>query len=237
MLCMLSEKLASVQKKIDEALVLRKEKKVTGDTVTILAVTKNHPPEVVTEALDAGLTEIGENRVQEAMHKQEVLPKRGHWHLIGHLQTNKAKHAVEHFDLIESADSAKILTHLDRAAEQVGRGQDVLLQINETGESQKSGFQPADFRAIVKTLDAYPHLRVRGVMVIAQATDQVEETRPVFRAGYEDFLFLRDALKHEDVNILSMGMTHDYWIAVEEGANEIRVGSALFGARDYTLKF
>ena len=207
---MLSEKLASVQKKIDEALALRKEKKVTGDTVTILAVTKNHPPEVVTEALDAGLTEIGENRVQEAMHKQEVLPKRGHWHLIGHLQTNKAKHAVEHFDLIESADSAKILTHLDRAAEQVGKVQDVLLQINEAGESQKSGFQPADFRAIVKTLDAYPHLRVRGVMVIAQATDQVEETRPVFRAGYEDFLFLRDALKHKDVNILSMGMTHDY---------------------------
>lgn len=202
MLCMLSEKLASVQKKIDEALALRKEKKVTGDTVTILAVTKNHPPEVVTEALDAGLTEIGENRVQEAMHKQEVLPKRGHWHLIGHLQTNKAKHAVEHFDLIESADSAKILTHLDRAAEQVGKVQDVLLQINEAGESQKSGFQPADFRAIVKTLDDYPHLRVRGVMVIAQATDQVEETRPVFRAGYEDFLFLRDALKHEDVNIL-----------------------------------
>ena len=231
---MLSEKLASVQKKIDEALVLRKEKKVTGDTVTILAVTKNHPPEVVTEALDAGLTEIGENRVQEAMHKQEVLPKRGHWHLIGHLQTNKAKHAVEHFDLIESADSAKILTHLDRAAEQVGK---VLLQINETGESQTRRCHPADCSASVKTLDAYPHLRVRGVMVIAQATDQVEETRPVFRAGYEDFLFLRDALKHEDVNILSMGMTHDYWIAVEEGANEIRLRSALFGARDYTLKF
>lgn len=110
---------------------------MTGDTVTILAVTKNHPPEVVTEALDAGLTEIGENRVQEAMHKQEVLPKRGHWHLIGHLQTNKAKHAVEHFDLIESADSAKILTHLDRAAEQVGKVQDVLLQINEAGRAKK----------------------------------------------------------------------------------------------------
>lgn len=137
---MLSEKLASVQKKIDEALALRKEKKVTGDTVTILAVTKNHPPEVVTEALDAGLTEIGENRVQEAMHKQEVLPKRGHWHLIGHLQTNKAKHAVEHFDLIESADSAKILTHLDRAAEQVGKVQDVLLQINEAGRAKKVAF-------------------------------------------------------------------------------------------------
>ena len=156
---------------------------------------------MVTEALDAGLTEIGENRVQEAMHKQEVLPKRGHWHLIGHLQTNKAKHAVEHFDLIESADSAKILTHLDRAAEQVGKVQDVLLQINEAGRAKK-WLSTGRISGHCKTLDAYPHLRVRGVMVIAQATDQVEETRPVFRAGYEDFLFLRDALKHKDVNIL-----------------------------------
>ena len=171
------------------------------------------------------------------MHKQEVLPKRGHWHLIGHLQTNKAKHAVEHFDLIESADSAKILTHLDRAAEQVGKVQDVLLQINEAGESQKSGFQPADFRAIVK--------RWMLILICVSAASWSLprqrtrwKKRVLFSArGMRISLFLRDALKHEDVNILSMGMTHDYWIAVEEGANEIRVGSALFGARDYTLKF
>ena len=107
-----------------------------------------------------------------------------------------------------------------------------------------SGDQPEAIEALVKGvkegMDTQVLLGATGTgktFTIAQATDQVEETRPVFRAGYEDFLFLRDALKHEDVNILSMGMTHDYWIAVEEGANEIRVGSALFGARDYTLKF
>lgn len=234
---MLKDKIAAVEEKIQAALLKRTEPKVTGDKVTILAVTKNHPASVVTETLEAGLTEIGENRVQEAMHKQAVLPQGGHWHLIGHLQTNKAKHAVEHFDLIESVDSLKLMDHLEKYAAELNKTQDILLQINEAGEEQKSGFAPADFAAAIPELKQYPHLRVRGVMVIAQATDHVEETRPVFAAGYRDFLRLKDALPSGDVNILSMGMTHDYWIAVEEGANEIRVGSALFGARDYSLKF
>lgn len=234
---MLQDKIAAVEAKIQEALANRKEPKATGDKVTILAVTKNHPADIVTETLAAGLTEIGENRVQEAMHKQAVLPPGGNWHLIGHLQTNKARHAVEHFALIESVDSLKLLAHLEKAAAELDKVQDVLLQINEAGEVQKSGFAPEDFRAAVPELKNYPHIRVRGVMVIAQATDHVEETRPVFAAGYRDFLFLREALPDIPVDILSMGMTHDYWIAVEEGANEVRVGSALFGARDYSLKF
>ncbi|MCD2435472.1 YggS family pyridoxal phosphate-dependent enzyme [Acidaminococcus sp. NSJ-142] len=234
---MLQENLAKVQAKVQEALANRKEKKATGDKVTILAVTKNHPPEIVTEALAAGLTDVGENRVQEAMHKQEVLPPGGVWHLIGHLQTNKAKHAVEHFAIIESVDSEKIMQHLDKEAAALGKVQDVLLQINEAGEEQKSGFAPEEFRAVIPKLGNYPHLRVRGVMVIAQATDQVEETRPVFAAGYQDFLYLKNQLQSPACDTLSMGMTHDYWVAIEEGANEIRVGSALFGARDYSLKF
>ncbi len=234
---MIEDKLAEVQGKVKEALAKRTEKKVTGDDVTILAVTKNHPADVITEALEAGLTDVGENRVQEAMHKQAVLPKAGVWHLIGHLQTNKAKHAVEHFDIIESVDSVKLLEILNKYATELGKFQDILLQINEAGEEQKSGFAPEEFRAVIPTLSQYANLRVRGVMVIAQATDNVEETRPVFAAGYQDFLKLKEALATEDCNILSMGMTHDYWVAVEEGANEIRVGSALFGARDYSLKF
>lgn len=234
---MLEDKLAEVQGKVKEALAKRAEKKVTGDDVTILAVTKNHPADVITEALEAGLTDVGENRVQEAMHKQAVLPKAGVWHLIGHLQTNKAKHAVEHFDIIESVDSVKLLEILNKYAAELGKFQDILLQINEAGEDQKSGFAPEEFRAVIPTLRQYANLRIRGVMVIAQATDNVEETRPVFAAGYKDFLKLKDTLGTEDCNILSMGMTHDYWVAIEEGANEIRVGSALFGARDYSLKF
>uniref|UniRef100_UPI0039F4AABB alanine racemase n=1 Tax=Acidaminococcus fermentans TaxID=905 RepID=UPI0039F4AABB len=153
---MLQDKIAAVEAKIQEALANRKEPKATGDKVTILAVTKNHPADIVTETLAAGLTEIGDNRVQEAMHKQAVLPPGGNWHLIGHLQTNKARHAVEHFALIESVDSLKLLAHLEKAAAELDKVQDVLLQINEAGEVQKSGFAPEDFRAAVPELKNYP---------------------------------------------------------------------------------
>lgn len=233
---MLQDKIAAVEAKIQEALANRKEPKATGDKVTILAVTKNHPADIVTETLAAGLRKSGKTGCRKPCTSRRCCPW-GNWHLIGHLQTNKARHAVEHFALIESVDSLKLLAHLEKAAAELDKVQDVLLQINEAGEVQKSGFAPEDFRAAVPELKNYPHIRVRGVMVIAQATDHVEETRPVFAAGYRDFLFLRDALPDIPVDILSMGMTHDYWIAVEEGANEVRVGSALFGARDYSLKF
>lgn len=234
---MLKDNLAQVQEKVKAALAARKESMATGNAVTIVAVTKNHPAEVVTEALAAGLTNVGENRVQEAMHKKEVLPPGGYWHLIGHLQSNKVKHAVDIFDLIESVDSIKILELIDKQAAAKGKKQAVLLQINEAGEEQKSGFAPEDFRALLPSLKDYAHVEVKGVMVIAQATDNVEETRPVFAAGYADFLRLQQVVGKTQCTMLSMGMTHDYWIAVEEGANIIRVGTALFGARDYTLKF
>jgi len=234
---MLADNLTQVENKVKAALAARKEPKATGDAVTIVAVTKNHPAEVVTEALAAGLTNVGENRVQEAMHKKEVLPAGGIWHLIGHLQSNKVKHAVDIFDLIESVDSVKILELIDKQAAAKGKKQEVLLQINEAGEKQKSGFAPAEFKALLPKLKDYSHVVVKGVMVIAQATENVEETRPVFAAGYQDFLCLQQLVGQAQCTLLSMGMTHDYWIAVEEGANIIRVGTALFGERDYSLKF
>ncbi len=234
---MLADNLTQVENKVKAALAARKEPKATGDAVTIVAVTKNHPAEVVTEALAAGLTNVGENRVQEAMHKKEVLPAGGIWHLIGHLQSNKVKHAVDIFDLIESVDSVKILELIDKQAAAKGKKQEVLLQINEAGEEQKSGFAPAEFKALLPKLKDYSHVVVKGVMVIAQATENVEETRPVFAAGYQDFLCLQQLVGQAQCTLLSMGMTHDYWIAVEEGANIIRVGTALFGERDYSLKF
>jgi len=234
---MLADNLTQVENKVKAALAARKEPKATGDAVTIVAVTKNHPAEVVTEALAAGLTNVGENRVQEVMHKKEVLPAGGIWHLIGHLQSNKVKHAVDIFDLIESVDSVKILELIDKQAAAKGKKQEVLLQINEAGEEQKSGFAPAEFKALLPKLKDYSHVVVKGVMVIAQATENVEETRPVFAAGYQDFLCLQQIVGQAQCTLLSMGMTHDYWIAVEEGANIIRVGTALFGERDYSLKF
>ena len=231
---MLKDNLHKVQTQIAEALARRTEIKLTGDGATLVAVTKSHPVDVVLEALELGIANIGENRVQEAKEKRAVVPDRGSWHLIGHLQTNKAKQAVALFDLIESADSEHLLAALDKAAAQQGKVQDVLLQINIAREQQKTGFLPEDYTAILPQLDTYQNLRVRGLMVIAPLCENIEDTRPVFKEGYRCFCQLQ--AQRPGIELLSMGMTHDFTVAVEEGANIVRVGTALFGKRDYTKK-
>ena len=230
---MLQENLAKVQAKVQEALANRKEKKATGDKVTILAVTKNHPPEIVTEALAAGLTDVGENRVQEAMHKQEVLPPGGVWHLIGHLQTNKAKHAVEHFAIIESVDSEKIMQHLDKEAAALGKVQDVLLQINEAGEEQKSGFAPEKVLPAAEAALERTHVRVRGLMTIPPADAQRDANFRYFQEVQALYVDMNQKLFHNELEYLSMGMSGDYEDAIRAGATMVRVGSAIFGARHY----
>lgn len=232
---MLAENLSSVKEKIAQAISLRKTEKLTGDKVTLVAVTKNHPPEVITDIGALGVPNIGENRVQEAVHKQEALGKTGYWHLIGHLQTNKARQAVAHFDLIESVDSKRLLALLDKEAAKIGKIQDVLLQLNIAHEEQKSGFEKEEYLELLPHLTEFKNIRVRGLMVIAQKCADVEETRPCFAAGYRAFARLKE--RYPEVDILSMGMSSDYMVAIEEGANMVRVGTALFGQRDYNLKF
>ena len=233
---MLADNLQQVQAKIAEALQLRKDKDlVTGDSVTLVAVTKNHPPEIITDIEALGIANVGENRVQEAKHKQEALGKHGYWHLIGHLQTNKARQAVALFDLIESIDSEHLLAAVDKEAARIGKVQDILLQLNIAHEEQKSGLEKEAYLDLLPKLDEYKNVRVRGLMVIAQKCDDIEETRPVFAAGYRAFVRLQK--QRPDIDLLSMGMSHDYQIAIEEGANIVRVGTALFGERDYSLKF
>lgn len=232
---MLAENLSSVKEKIAQAISQRRAAMLTGDGVTLVAVTKNHPPEVITDIEALGIANIGENRVQEAMHKQEVLGRPGRWHLIGHLQTNKAKQAVAHFDLIESVDSERLLGLLNKEAAKLAKQQEVLLQLNIAHEEQKSGFDRDEYLALLPRLSQYENIRVRGLMVIAQKCSDTEETRPVFAAGYRAFCRLKE--QYPDVDILSMGMSNDYTVAIEEGANMVRVGTALFGQRDYSLKF
>ena len=154
--------------------------------------------------------------------------------MIGHLQTNKAKQAVEYFDLIESADSEHLLRALEKEAAKQAKIMDVLLQINIAREPQKTGFLPEDYEAILPVLDDLPHIRVRGIMVIAPNTPDQDVLHAVFRQGYEYFCGLKRQRDH--IDYLSMGMTSDYAIAVEEGANMVRVGPALFGARDYSTR-
>ena len=230
---MFSENVEIVRTKINNALAMRKETKKTGETVTLVAVTKNHPADVIRASMALGIVNIGENRLQEAKLKKTVVQNGPRWHLLGHLQTNKVKQAVEIFDIIESVDSEKILAAIDKAAEQQGKVQEVLLQLNIAEEEQKSGFDKESYEAILPELSNFKNVCIRGIMVIAQKTGDVEETRPVFRKGYEKFCELREYLGDQHIDILSMGMTHDYWIAVEEGANSVRIGTALFGERDY----
>ena len=164
---MLADNLKLVQGRIEEALQHRKEAKLTGNTVTLVGVTKNHPAEVISEALAEGIKNIGENRVQEAKAKREVLGDGGYWHLIGHLQTNKARQAVAMFDLIESVDSERLLQVIDKEAARIDKIQDVLLQLNIAHEEQKSGFSREEYLNVLPLLDNYRHVRVRGLMVIA----------------------------------------------------------------------
>ena len=232
---MLAENIQSVQEKIALALARRRGKMLTGTEVNLVAVTKNHPSAIITEALEAGIEHIGENRVQEAKKKQDSIGKDGCWHLIGHLQSNKARQAVALFDIIESIDSEHLLAAVDKEAARIGKVQDILLQLNIAHEEQKSGFDKEEYLDILNKLDEYPNVNVRGLMVIAQACENIEETRPVFAAGYRAYCRLKKQLPQ--IDILSMGMSHDFSVAIEEGSNNVRVGTALFGARDYSLKF
>ncbi len=232
---MLAENIQSVQEKIALALTHRRGEMLTGTAVNLVAVTKNHPSAIITESLEAGIEHIGENRVQEAKKKQESIGKNGCWHLIGHLQSNKARQAVQIFDLIESVDSAHLLLTVDQEAARIGKIQEVLLQLNIAKEEQKSGFSKEEYLELLPKLGEFTHIRVRGLMVIAPLTDNEEVIRSVFAAGYRAYCRLKEQLPW--VDILSMGMSGDYGIAIEEGSNNVRIGTALFGARDYSLKW
>ncbi len=198
----------------------------------IIAVTKTHGPEVVREAWEAGLGIVGENKVQEAAWKQPLAVSGPDWHLIGHLQKNKVRPALALFSTFHSIDSVALIDRLQTVAEEVGARPRILLEVNMSGERSKDGMRPNDVPAAVERALACPHLTLEGFMTMAPFTpaDKIEETRPVF-AGLRE---LRDAMEAEfgiSLPRLSMGMTNDYRIAVEEGATWIRLGTVLFGER------
>ena len=197
--------------------------------VRIVAVTKTHGPEAVRAAVAAGLTDIGENRVQEAMEKQDALAGvRADWHMIGTLQRNKARHAVGRFALIHSVDRLDLAAELDRRAAE-GSRQAVLVQVNCSDEPQKGGVEPGGVPALLEALGRLARLEVRGLMTMSALTDDVAEQRRAFRRLRE----LREAGERSGHRLpeLSMGMSGDFAVAVEEGATMIRIGTLLFGER------
>ena len=205
-------------------------------TVEIVAVTKTHGAEVVDEAAQAGLTIVGENKVQEAAWKKPASRLGPAWHLIGHLQSNKVRAALELFDFIHSVDSLKLADRINFIADELGVNPHVLLEVNVSGEKSKSGMKPEEVRPTLEHIAAAcPRLTVEGLMTMAPISENPEDARPYFRALRE----LRDAAE-KDLGIglprLSMGMSGDYEVAVEEGATWVRLGTVLFGERPKVKK-
>jgi PLP dependent protein len=194
------------------------------EDVTLVAVSKTVEPERVEMALAAGQGLFGESKVQEAKAKIPLVSGRAHWHMIGHLQTNKAREAVALFEVIHSVDSVKLAVELSKCAERAGKTQAILLEVNVSGEASKFGLKPEALEFTLIEINRLPRLEVQGLMTIAPYVEEMEKARPYFRRLRE----LRDGLSLRE---LSMGMTLDFEIAIEEGATLVRVGAAIFGER------
>jgi pyridoxal phosphate enzyme (YggS family) len=224
-----AERLARVRAQVAEAC--RQAGREPGD-VTIVGVGKTMPVERVREAYDAGLRDLGENRIQEAVPKIQALAlPDATWHLIGHLQTNKAKYAARHFGVVQSIDSPRVAEALSVEARKVGRDLDVMLEVNYAGEASKFGFAPAETLDAALQAARLPGLRVVGLMTVAPQALDVETIRPVFAGMRELGERVRARLPEGPTWHLSMGMTDDYPIAIQEGATLIRIGRAIFGER------
>ena len=201
-----------------------------ANDIELVAITKTHSAEKVRKAVDAGHTLFGESRVQEARAKIPELPSNLRWHFVGHLQKNKIRHALPLFELFHGVDSLALAQEINRIAAEEGTHPGVLLEVNVAEEGSKFGFKPGTLRAEMESLLALPRLSIEGLMCIPPLAEEAEASRKYFVQLRE----LRDSLEKEfDLRLphLSMGMTQDFWIAVEEGATLVRVGTAIFGKR------
>ena len=225
----LSDRVREVREKIEAAARRGGRDGEGGQSVTIVAVTKTHGPEALQAASDAGLRDVGENKVQEALEKMDALQLPLRWHLIGHLQRNKVKH-LSRFHLLHSLDRPSLADAVNTHGIAEGRVFDALVQVNVVGETTKGGYEVGAMEAEADRLRGMAGLRVKGVMTMAPFEADERVLRRVFGGARETREVLR-AAGHTDARELSMGMTQDYEIAVEEGATCVRLGTVLFGAR------
>ncbi|MDD6042384.1 MAG: YggS family pyridoxal phosphate-dependent enzyme [Eubacteriaceae bacterium] len=206
----------------------------SADDVLLVAVTKLHSPEEMNEAIDAGITDIGENKVQEILDKYDkVKPVR--WHLIGHLQTNKVKYIIDKVSMIHSVDSLKLAKEIDKRAGQHGINMDILIQVNSAMEDSKFGITTEETGRLIQEISQQcPNVTIKGLMCIAPYAEDPNEIRGYFAEVKQLYDEYKDCgLDRVDFEYLSMGMTHDFQVAILEGSNLIRVGTAIFGYRDY----
>ena len=233
--------MGSIRENIDAVNRIKGEAAVKSgrkaEDVLLCAVTKTRTADEINEAIDAGITDIGENKVQEIMDKfDSVKPVR--WHLIGHLQTNKVKYIIDKVSMIHSVDSLHLAQEIDKRAAQHGITIDILIQVNSAQEESKFGISTDETEGMIRDiLDKCPNIRIRGLMCIAPFAENPEDVRVYFaqvKKLYDEYSSIEH--KNLDFKYLSMGMSHDYEVAILEGSNLIRVGTAIFGERDYSKK-
>ncbi len=228
----LADNLASIQQRIAAACA-RAGCDPAG--VQLLAVSKGMPPEVIREAAECGLSVFGESKVQEAKVKISMCPGRLRWQMIGHLQSNKCRDAVHCFEMIQSVDSLALAQEINRCADKQAKTMPILLEVNLAGEATKFGFKPEQLPAVLDAINALPKIEVHGLMMIAPWTPDPEKVRPVFRR-LRELKAQCEARLGAPLPHLSMGMSGDFEVAIEEGATIVRVGTSLFGARARAIK-
>jgi pyridoxal phosphate enzyme (YggS family) len=222
----IKERISFVKETIDT--VCRKIGK-TSEDITLMAVTKKVDPVYINEAIDAGITVIGENRVQEAREKFEKVKKGIKWHMIGPLQVNKVKYAIHIFDMIQSLESIKLAEEIEKRAAPLDKIVPVLIEVKISFEETKHGIMPQELIPFLEQVSTYKHIKVKGLMTMAPFFDDKEKTRPYFRKVKELFDKIKSMnITNIDMEILSMGMSSDFEVAIEEGSNFVRIGRAIF---------
>lgn len=228
---MIRENLADVERRIAEACARSGRRR---EEVTLIAVSKTKPVSMIEEAIAEGIADFGENKPQELRDKYDVLPHTLRWHMIGNLQRNKVKYVVGRACMIHSLGSAELAETIDRESEKHGIVMPCLVEVNMGHEESKGGVMPEQAEELVRQAAAYPHLRIRGLMTVAPVAEKPEDSRPYFRALRELSVDIaRKNIDNVDMCELSMGMTGDFEVAVEEGATFVRVGTGIFGERHY----
>ncbi|SES65578.1 hypothetical protein SAMN05660297_00114 [Natronincola peptidivorans] len=220
-----------VKSQIDEAAMKAGRK---SHEVQLIAVTKTVEPEIIEKAIAAGVKHIGENKVQELVRKYEIIGDKVKWHMIGHLQKNKVKYIIDKVELIHSLDSYELALEIDRRAKKIGVEVQCLLQINVSEEISKYGVKPCDAKELLKQISSLSNIRVVGLMTMAPYTENPEEVRIYFQKLKKISLDINKmAMNNVMMRYLSMGMSNDFEIAIEEGADLVRIGSKIFGERNY----
>lgn len=230
---MLAENLQEVERNIQEAC---KKANRSRDEVTLIAVSKTKPISMLKEIYDLGVRNFGENKVQELCEKHPQMHEDLNWHLIGHLQRNKVKNIIDKATLIHSVDSIRLAETIEKEAAKKDLIVDILMEVNVAEEESKFGLKVEEVIPAIETIVTFPHIRIRGLMTIAPFVENPEENRSIFARLQKLSVDIRSKnIDNVNVDILSMGMTNDYQVAIEEGATMVRVGTGIFGAREYHI--